>query len=347
MQQSAKYIGIDLIPGGPNHCGGDLVKNRKEANKCIACETPKAGDAVVDGVSMTNVGSKPIVKASVGVIGAGGNSFGTGLNSPSPKPFVATRDNATPAKTKPDRDDGNDLKVGIEAGGFLFGMAALLSPAALSMSSGTAFLGSGLSFNGPTATPAITPAKPKVTHKTLSKPAVSLERFGAAAVAASEYVKLKDEDERLSRAIINKNIGIDLMPGGSNHCGGYLIFTHFHLQQNEMARKMPLLSWPYITAQVSMIWRHFIHQIVKHTSACSADAFTNFRLTEILHQSVTHRVVGFGGKGWIPTLEQCHVDTSPALGFQHKVCSYNQDHIQNKQRQSICFQVVSECSFQS
>jgi hypothetical protein len=156
------------MPGGPNHCGGDLVKNPKEATKCIACESPKAGDAVVDGVSVTNMGSKPIVKASVGIIEAGGFSFGMGLNRPSTKPFVATGDDATPAKTKSDHDDGNDLKAGIGAGGYLFGTAALSSPAALSMSSGTAFLGSGFLFNVPTAAPAITPAKSKVTHETSS-----------------------------------------------------------------------------------------------------------------------------------------------------------------------------------
>jgi hypothetical protein len=93
------------------------------------------------------------------------------------------------------------------------------------MSSGTTFLRSGFLFNKPTATPAITPAKPKVTHETSSKPAISLEGFG----------KLKDEDERINHATINRNIDIDLMPGGPNHCGGYLVFTHLQLQQNEMA----------------------------------------------------------------------------------------------------------------
>jgi hypothetical protein len=145
-----------------------------------------------------------------------------GLTSTSPKPFAVTGDGATP--------DGKDLKAGIGASGFLFGTAALLSPAALSMSSGTTFLRSGFLFNGPTATPAITPAKPKVTHETLSKPAVSFEGFG----------KLKDEDERINHATINRNIDIDLMPGGPNHCGGDLVFTHLQLQQNEMAGKMPL-----------------------------------------------------------------------------------------------------------
>jgi hypothetical protein len=131
-----------------------------------------------------------------------------GLTSTRPKPFAVIGDGATP--------DGNDLKAGIGADGFLFGTAVLLSPAALSMSSGTTFLRSGFLFNGPTATPAITPAKPKVTHETLSKSAVSLEGFGM----------LKNEDERINHATINRNINIDLMPGGPNHCGGDLVFTH-------------------------------------------------------------------------------------------------------------------------
>jgi hypothetical protein len=143
------------------------------------------------------------------------------LTSTSLKPFVVTVDGATP--------DGNDLKAGIGAGGFSFGTASLLSPAVLSMSSGTTFLRSGFLFNGPTATQAITPA-PKVTHETSSKPAVSLEGFG----------ELKDEDERINHATINRNIDIDLMPGGPNHCGGDLVFTHLQLQQNKMVGKMPI-----------------------------------------------------------------------------------------------------------
>jgi hypothetical protein len=144
---------------------------------------------------MTDAGSDSVKKASAGVIGAGGFTFGgppsssTGLTAGS-KPFMDARAGATPAKAKRVRDDGNDTKeTSIGAGGFLFGPAA--APAASSLSSGNAFVGGGLTFSGPTTTPANTPAKPKATDETSSKPAVPSTgfNFGVAAAALAPDTK--------------------------------------------------------------------------------------------------------------------------------------------------------------
>ena len=179
-------------------CESCSVKNPKDAGKCLACETPKAGGVVGNGGSMTDAGSDSVKKASAGVIGAGGFTFGgppsssTGLTAGS-KPFMDARAGATPAKAKRVRDDGNDTKkTSIGAGGFLFGAAAASSlPAASSLSSGNAFVGGGLTFSGPTATPANTPAKPKATDETSSKPAVPSTgfNFGVAAAAPAPATK--------------------------------------------------------------------------------------------------------------------------------------------------------------
>ncbi|KAL3816556.1 hypothetical protein ACHAXA_011855 [Cyclostephanos tholiformis] len=173
-------------------CETCTCPNPKEAAKCLSCETAKACGAAVNGVSVTDVGSRPVVKTSVSVIGPGGFSFGgaqsssTGLTETGPKSLVVTGDGATPAKAKRDRDDGSDnLNAGIGVGGFLFRAAASSSHTPSSISRGTDFVGSEFSYNRPTATPANTPAKLKVTNETSNKSAVSLEGSGAA-LAASE-----------------------------------------------------------------------------------------------------------------------------------------------------------------
>ena len=89
------------------------VKNPKEAGKCLACVTPKDDDAVGNVGSENGAGSKSVVKASAGVIGAGGFSFegapssSTGITTGS-KPFMGSWAGATPAKSKRDRDVRND-----------------------------------------------------------------------------------------------------------------------------------------------------------------------------------------------------------------------------------------------